>query len=345
MKNKVDLPIFFYDSLSYEPVFIVETRRIDEIIFRLARWRISTMKTGSYLSGKRIFCIMCAIPTKGNDILQETTLAKAVEYQGIGLHSGKTVHMRLLPANEHSGITFVRTDLTERPHIRALAANVTSTLRATTIEENGVRVFTVEHLMSALHALKIDNCTIEMDAEEPPVTDGRASVFFDIIETAGTKELPVERREIAIAKPCRVDDGDGQRFIVALPSDTFRVSFTSLNPHPLVGIQYGNFVIDKATYRQEIAPARTIAYEGEVTALREMGLGLGGNLDNVIVYNDERWLNELRFNDELVRHKILDIIGDLRLAGIVRGHIIAVAAGHALNTRLAKLVANDFQNS
>jgi len=139
---------------------------------------------------------------------------------------------------------------------------------------------------------------------------------------------------VIIDQVFRVDDED--RFIMALPYDGLRVTFTSLNPHPLVGIQYADVIIDEASYRREIAPARTIAYEKEIDALRQMGLGLGGTLENVIVYNDERWLNELRFPDELVRHKILDLIGDLRLAGFVRGHILAVKSGHALNAQLAK---------
>lgn len=273
----------------------------------------------------------------------ETTLAKEAVYVGTGLHSGKEVHIRLLPAASGTGIVFERTDISPRPRVRAVCDNVTSTVRATTVEEGGVKIFTIEHLMSAFHALKIDNCIVEIDAEEPPVTDGSSLVFFELLREAGVRELDRERREIVIKKIYRVDDDEHRRFIMALPYDGFRVSFTSVNPHPLVGVQYGDFHIDETVYRQEIAPARTIAYEKEIDALRAMGLGLGGTLDNVIVYNDEKWLNELRFPDELVRHKILDAIGDMRLAGIMRGHIVASASGHALNTRLAKLIADDFR--
>ena len=130
---------------------------------------------------------------------------------------------------------------------------------------------------------------------------------------------------------------------MVLPYDGFRVSFTSINPHPLIGIQYHDFEFtSKDLYKKEIAIARTIAYEKEVEALRKMGLGLGGNLDNVIVYNDEGWMNKLRFPDELVRHKILDAIGDLRLASRIKGHVIAVKSGHELNTKLAKKILADF---
>lgn len=273
--------------------------------------------------------------------MQQTTLAAEASYTGIGLHSGREVHMVLKPAPADTGLVFVRTDLEGQPKIHATASNVTSTMRATTVEENGCKVFTIEHLMSAFHALRIDNCYIEIDAEEPPVADGSSLAFFQKMKDAGVKELSAERKEIVIDKVYRIDDEEHNRFVMVLPYDGFRVSFTSVNPHKLIGVQYENFEIDPDLYEREIAPARTIAYEQEIEALRNMGLGLGGTLESVIVYNDEGWLNPLHFEDELVRHKILDVIGDLRLAGPIRGHVIAVASGHALNTNLAKkLVEN-----
>ncbi|SFA98462.1 UDP-3-O-acyl-N-acetylglucosamine deacetylase [Selenomonas ruminantium] len=273
--------------------------------------------------------------------MQQTTLAAEASYTGIGLHSGREVHMVLKPAPADTGLVFVRTDLEGQPQIHATASNVTSTMRATTVEENGCKVFTIEHLMSAFHALRIDNCYIEIDAEEPPVADGSSLAFFQKMKDAGVKELAAERKEIVIDKVYRIDDEEHNRFVMVLPYDGFRVSFTSVNPHKLIGVQYENFEISPELYEREIAPARTIAYEQEIEALRNMGLGLGGTLESVIVYNDEGWLNPLHFEDELVRHKILDVIGDLRLAGPIRGHVIAVASGHALNTNLAKkLVEN-----
>ena len=273
--------------------------------------------------------------------MQQTTLAAEASYTGIGLHSGREVHMVLKPAPADTGLVFVRTDLEGQPQIHATASNVTSTMRATTVEENGCKVFTIEHLMSAFHALRIDNCYIEIDAEEPPVADGSSLAFFQKMKDAGVKELAAERKEIVIDKVYRIDDEESNRFVMVLPYDGFRVSFTSVNPHKLIGVQYENFEISPELYEREIAPARTIAYEQEIDALRNMGLGLGGTLESVIVYNDEGWLNPLHFEDELVRHKILDVIGDLRLAGPIRGHVIAVASGHALNTNLAKkLVEN-----
>ena len=254
--------------------------------------------------------------------------------------------MTLKPAEPNEGISFIRVDLDDNPKIKATADNVTATVRATTLSQGNAKVFTIEHLMSALHVHKIDNCIIELNAEEPPVMKGSSIDFFNLIREAGTENQSEERKEIAINKIYRIDDTteNGRRFIMALPYDGFRVSFVSVNPHPLVGIQYKDFDINLETYEKEIAPARTIAYEKEIDSLRAMGLGLGGTMENVIIYNDERWLNDLLYTDELVRHKILDAIGDLRLAGIIKGHIIAAASGHALNTKLAKMIFNDFSN-
>ena len=278
-------------------------------------------------------------------ILQkQRTLKTEISYTGIGLHSGREVHATLKPAPEDTGIVFVRTDLPGAPQIHAKAENVTSTLRATTVEEDGHKVFTIEHLMSAFHAHRIDNAYVELDSEEPPVADGASLVFFELMAKAGIAEQAKDRKEIVIDKVYRIDDEKTGRFVMVLPYDGFRVSFTSLNPHKLIGVQYEDFHIDEAVYHTEIALARTIAYEKEIQALREMGLGLGGSLENVIVYNDEGWLNPLHFEDELVRHKILDVIGDLRLAGIIRGHVIAAASGHALNTQLAKKIAAAYAN-
>lgn len=266
----------------------------------------------------------------------QTTIAAPVSYTGVGLHSGKDVTMKLQPAEADTGIVFTRVDLPGQPQVEAKAENVTSTLRATTIEDNGIKMFTIEHVMSALHGAGIDNVEICINAEEPPVADGSSREFFQLLQKAGIRPLDRERQEIVIDQLYRVDDGD--KFVLALPYDGFRVSFTSINPHPLIGIQYGDYEITEENYQKEIAPARTIAYEKEVEALHKMGLGLGGTLENVIVYNDEGWMNPLIYPDELVRHKILDLIGDLRLAGIVKGHFVAVKSGHALNTTMSKLL-------
>ena len=272
----------------------------------------------------------------------QKTLKSSVGITGKGLHSGVEVQLKLKPAEVDSGIFFVRTDLPDKNKICATPENVTSTIRATTLEENGVKVFTVEHLMSALSACGIDNCEVELNAEEPPVLEGNSIGFFEMIKSAGTVEQAAPRKIIRLEKIYRAESEDNKKFIIALPYDGFRISFTSINPHPLIGIQFEDFEITEEIYETEIAPARTIAYEKEVEALHAAGLGLGGNLKNVIVYNDDGWLNQLKYPDELVRHKILDVIGDLKLLGNLKCHVIAVASGHALNSKLAKKIYADF---
>ena len=270
---------------------------------------------------------------------RERTLASRVVYDGIGLHSGKPVHIEIAPAPPRTGIQFARIDLPEALPVAATAVNVTATLRATTIAAGTLKFFTIEHLMSALHVSGVDNCLVLLNAEEPPVVDGSARTFFRLIAEAGTVEQDAERRVTVIDRVYRVDDGS--HFVMAVPYDGLRVSFTSLNEHPLIGVQYYDIEVTPESYGKEIAPARTIAYEKEVAALQANGLGLGGSLETVIVYNDEGWMNPLNFPNELVRHKILDVLGDIRLAGVIRGHIIAVASGHALNTALAKQIAEE----
>ena len=267
---------------------------------------------------------------------KQVTLASVVSYSGAGLHSGKEVTMRLMPGNPDSGIVFTRTDLPGKPEIHARAELVTSTLKATTLSENGAQVFTVEHLLGALSAMGVDNCRIEMDAPEPPVTDGSGLVFAQMVQQAGRTEQEAEKKIRVINRPYSVYDGD--KYILMLPYDGTRVSFTSVNPHPLLGTQYFDLLLDEETFLKEIAPARTIGFMREVEQMRKLGLGLGGNLENALVYDDEKCLSIPRFPDELVRHKILDVLGDLSLIGAWKGHIIAVKSGHAYNSQLAKQI-------
>lgn len=272
----------------------------------------------------------------------QTTLVKSVEYTGIGLHSGKDVSITLNPAAAGSGIVFIRTDLPGRPSVEAKITRVTNTLRATTLENGEAKVFTVEHLLSALSAMGVDNCLIEMNAAEPPVADGSALPYVRLIEQAGIIELKNTVRQVfTVKKALSIRRSD--KFITILPYDGLRITFTSINPHPLLGVQFGDYEIDRDTYLREIAPARTIGFMHEVDALKAQGLALGGSLENVVVYDQDKVLTPLRFTDELVRHKILDIIGDLSLTGWVRGHVIAVKSSHALNTALAKKIIDSVQ--
>lgn len=267
---------------------------------------------------------------------RQHTIAKEVSYSGIGLHSGKDVLMTFKPAAAGAGIIFVRTDLPGRPEIKALAENVSSTVKATTLSANGAEVFTVEHLMSALAMMAIDNIYIEMSSPEPPVTDGSAKVFCELLEEAGLQEQEAERRVYAVDKAFAVYDGD--RYIAVLPYDGYRISFTSINKHPMLGTQYFDILLDKESYKKEIMPARTVAFTHELEMLRKMGLGLGGSLENVVVFDENKILSVPRFEDELIRHKILDVIGDLYLLGPIKAHVIAVKTGHAFNSQIAKQI-------
>lgn len=264
------------------------------------------------------------------------TIAKEVSYSGIGLHSGKDVLMTLKPAAENTGITFIRTDLPGKPEIKALAENVSSTVKATTLSANGAEVFTVEHLMGALSMMAIDNIRIEMSSPEPPVTDGSAKIFCELIEQAGIAEQAAERHVYVVDKAFSVYDGD--RYIVVLPYDGYRISFTSINKHPMLGTQYMDILLDKESFKKEIMAARTVAFTYELDMLRKMGLGLGGSLENVVVFDEEKILSVQRFDDELIRHKILDAIGDLYLLGPIKAHVIAVKTGHAFNAQIAKQI-------
>ena len=267
---------------------------------------------------------------------KQVTLAAGVSYSGSGLHSGKDVTMTLKPGKPDSGIVFIRTDLPGKPEIHARGELVTSTLKATTLSENGVQVFTVEHLLGALFAMGIDNCRIEMDSPEPPVTDGSGLVFAQLVQQAGRSEQDAERNICVIDRAFSVYDGD--KFMLMVPFDGTRISFTSVNPHPLLGIQYFDLLLTEETFLKEIAPARTIGFMHEVEQMRKMGLGLGGNLENALVYDDTKCLSVPRFPDELVRHKILDVLGDLSLLGPWKGHVIAVKSGHSYNSQLAKQI-------
>lgn len=268
----------------------------------------------------------------------QTTIAKAVSYTGIGLHSGKEVAITMRPAPIDSGVVFIRVDLPGAPRVKAASVNVTAAMRATTLECGLAKVFTVEHLLAALRAMQVDNCLVEINSVEPPVADGSALPFVKLIQSAGITEQAAYRKIIEVEQGLAVRHGD--KFITALPYNGLRISFTSVNSHPLLGVQFGDYEITPEVFAKDIAPARTIGFMHEIEALHAKGLALGGSLENAIVYDDTSVLTPLRFEDELVRHKILDVIGDIALAGHVHGHFIAVKSGHALNTELAAQIVS-----
>lgn len=269
-------------------------------------------------------------------IEKQHTLKQAASCDGIGLHSGKLVEMTLRPAPVDTGIVFVRTDLEDHPQVHAVASNITATTRATTLTENGASVTTIEHLMAALAILKIDNCYVEMSAAEPPVGDGSAQAFIDEIQKAGIQEQDGERQVYHVDRAFSHYDGD--RSIVVLPYEGFRITFTSINPHPLLGTQVLDVEDKGDCFLKEVAAARTVAFEEEIAQLRKMGLGLGGNLDNVVVFGKDKVLSKLRFPDELIRHKILDVIGDMYLLGPIHAHIICMKSGHAFNDNVSRQI-------
>lgn len=273
--------------------------------------------------------------------VKQQTIKKAIEYTGIGLHSGEPVLMAFKPAPENTGIVFVRTDLEGHPSVKAYISNVTNTMRATTLEDGLAKVFTVEHVMAAFSGLGIDNCIVEMNSPEPPVGDGSAAVFVDLIKEAGILEQGTNRQVYALKRTHAVYDGD--RFILALPYEDYRITFTSVNSHPLLGTQQCDQTIDRDSFIREIASARTIGFMKELEQLQAVGLAKGGSLENALVYDDEKCLSVPRFEDELVRHKSLDVMGDLYLLGPIRAHIVAQKSSHELNARLARLIVEEIQ--
>ena len=213
---------------------------------------------------------------------------------------------------------------------------------ATTVGAFGVRVRTIEHLMAAAAALGIDNLVVDVDAEEVPALDGSAKPFVDLLYSAGAAPLPVPRRPLVVREPIRV--GDGHRWLEITPSDCFRVTYTLDNPHPVIGQQIVSLEVTEAAFVDELAAARTYGFLKDVPTMRKNGLARGGSLDNAVVVGKRAVLNDsLRFEDEFVRHKILDLVGDLWLLGRpLCGHVTGKNGGHALNHELAAAVRRAF---
>ena len=277
-------------------------------------------------------------------MLKQRTIASPVKTVGIGLHTGRKVSLKLSPAPIDSGIVFRRVDLEGSKGIKAEAHSVTDTRLATVLQNGDTRVSTVEHLLSGCAGLGIDNLIIELDCEEIPIMDGSAASFLFLIESAGLQEQDAPRKFIVIKKPVEVRDNS--KLARLEPFDGFKLDFTIDFKHPAVDKTGQRHIIDFAnsTYAREIGRARTFGFAHEVEALREMGLARGGSLDNAIVLDEHRILNneELRYDDEFVRHKILDAIGDLYLAGHpIVGAYIAEKSGHAMNNALLRAMFAD----
>jgi UDP-3-O-[3-hydroxymyristoyl] N-acetylglucosamine deacetylase len=264
----------------------------------------------------------------------QRTLRRSVTCAGIGLHSGHKVTLSLKPAPADSGIRFQRTDLagSEIPaHVSHLSGRQQL---QTGLVSDQASVDTVEHLLAALRSLGVDNVTVELNHPEVPIMDGSAAPWVYLIQDAGIKELTAPRRTIRVLKTIQVQDGDKR--IALFPADRFKISYTISFDHPLLRHQQKTLDLDEQVFMDEIAPARTFGFLKEVEMLRQRGLALGGSLENAIVLGETGVLNPLRFEDEFVRHKILDVIGDLALVGYpIQGHLVVHRGGHALHTALA----------
>ncbi len=271
---------------------------------------------------------------------RQTTLGRPVSLEGVGLHSGRLCRMTLLPAPAGSGVQWQRVDLPGRPIVPATVAHVVETDRSTTIGVGDARIRTVEHVMAALAGMGVDNALVQVDAPEPPLADGAAAAFVDLIREAGLVELDKPRRVRRVTRPVAVSHGDAH--LVALPADGLRISYVFVSDHPALPTQFAEYALEAATFGVEIAPARTVGWLAEVEALRRRGLALGATMDAAVVVGERELVTPLRFPNEVARHKILDIIGDLALAGRVEAQIIAVRSGHFLHAALARQLAETF---
>jgi UDP-3-O-[3-hydroxymyristoyl] N-acetylglucosamine deacetylase len=271
----------------------------------------------------------------------ETTVQRAAEATGSGLHSGVPVSIRILPAPVSTGIVFVRTDL-DRFEIPASWRNVARVSYATSLMRQGVLISTTEHLLSVFYSMGIDNAFVEIDNLEVPILDGSGLPFVQLIESAGIRHYRRKRRYLRIRRPVSVEDR-GKR-ITILPDESFRLTCEIRFEHAMVGRQSVEMEVTPERYAAEIAPARTFGFEYELDQMRNMGLIRGASLDNAVCFNRTSVLNPggLRFKDECCRHKALDLIGDLALIGKpLLGHVIAERAGHAMHAALVARIMSD----
>ena len=277
----------------------------------------------------------------------QTTIAHPVETFGVGLHTGVQSRVRLMPAPADTGIVFRRTDL-DNFRIEAQGQNVAHVSYATSLMKQGVLLSTTEHLLAAVYSLGIDNVFIDIDAIEIPILDGSAEPFVHMLETAGMRKLRRKRRYLRVVKPLQCTEADpanpGQfRWIGIYPAEEFRIRCYVDYAHPLVGRQEIEMAVRPETFRHLLARARTFCFERDIEPLRAMGLIRGGSLENAIVLTDDGVMNgPLRFADEFGRHKALDLIGDLALAGLpLLARVEAHKAGHALHTQLVSRLLSD----
>lgn len=269
---------------------------------------------------------------------KQRTILKEIALSGSGIHTGHKVNITLKPAPPDSGVAFIRKDIQGSPRIKADIASLFSSpkfSRRSSIGADGAEVQTVEHLMATLSSLGIDNIDVEIDSNELPGLDGSAVNFVEALEKAGIKEQDKERYVYAVKGTISIEEAGSS--ITIVPAKEFKVSYTLNYDHPLLEAQFLELAVTSDSFKSEIAPARTFCLESEAAELQSQGLGLGANYENTLVVGKEGVIrNKLRFKDEFVRHKILDLIGDLYLAGCpIKGHVIALKSGHSLNLKIA----------
>ncbi len=277
-------------------------------------------------------------------MIKQRTLKNVIRATGVGLHTGEKVHLTLRPAHPHTGIVFRRIDLDPPVEIRADPYAVHDTRLSSCLEKDGVRVSTVEHLMSALAGLGVDNVWVDVTAPEVPIMDGSAGPFVFLLQSAGIEEQEVAKKFIRILKPVEVRDGD--KWVRFDPHNGFRLELAIDYAHPVFEPGAQSVVVDFATtsYVKEVARARTFGFMQDVESMRSQGLALGGSLDNAIVMDEYRVLNNdgLRYDNEFVKHKVLDAIGDLYLLGHpLIGAFSGHKSGHALNNKLLRALIAD----
>jgi UDP-3-O-[3-hydroxymyristoyl] N-acetylglucosamine deacetylase len=276
----------------------------------------------------------------------QRTIDNQVSCASVGLHTGRKISMTVKPAGVDEGITFVRQDAAgNNKRVRASIENVSDTTLATTVGNNGNAISTIEHLLSALRGMGIDNAEIELDGPEVPVMDGSALMFVDLIKSAGIREQGSGRRVLVIEKPVSVSDGES--WAELLPAPEFRITYEIRFDHPLIGRQAYDLKLSEDSYEREISFARTFGFLRDVEYLQARGLALGGSLKNAVVLDDVKIINKegLRHPEEFVKHKILDAIGDLYLIGMpILGHFKAFKSGHKLHFMLLKAVLEQPEN-
>jgi len=278
-------------------------------------------------------------------IKHQRTIGSEVTFSGVGLHGGEHATLVFKPAPANSGIKFVRTDLADRPQISADVSNASETehTRRTVLRKGDVAIATVEHVLAAVSGLGIDNLILEINTSEPPEGDGSSAPYVEVLKRAGFVDFAEPKRFVEVKAPTGFS-ADGVE-LVALPYDGLKISFTINYEHSLVGTQYASFEISEDLFENQIAPARTFSLLKDVEDLRRMGLIKGGSLENSIVIGDDSIMNKepLRFANEFVRHKILDLLGDLCLLGApLKAHVIAARSGHTANVRLVRMLRSQF---